>query len=146
MVVNSLCQTENKTLARVSLLCTIIALDVSNSIFQTTINNNEEPIVDYEYYLTNILFNYHFNFQSGTALREIALLLVQTSNVTFKYENISMQKDSQEIEIERFKQYLRKFTFFFHKYIQYYPNELSTLSIKKTNMLAIKNLFFISGL
>ena len=146
MISHTLYQTGNETLNRISLLCTIRALDISNSAFQALADNNEDNWINYEYQLANTLFNFRFILQSSTALREIALLLLQTLNVTFKYENVSLQRDNQEIEIERFKQYLRKFTFFFHMYMRKYPNELHTLSIKKTNMLAINNLFFVSGL
>ena len=146
MVSNTLYQTANDTLTRISLLCTIRALDISNSAFQIVVDNNDDNWINYEYQLMNTLFNSCLILQSSTALREIASLLLQTLNVTSKYENISTQRGNQEIEIERFKQYLRKFTFFFRNYVREYPNQLSRLSTKKINMLAINNLFFICGL
>ena len=100
----------------------------------------------YKYQLTDILLNSRLSLQSNTALREIALLLVQTLNVTLKRKEMSIQKCNEELEIERLKQYLRKFTFFFQASMRKYPNQFSLLSSKKTNMLAVQNLFLISGL
>ena len=146
MIRNNVYQVDNNTLTKISLLCTILALDVSNPLFQNMVNSKEGDNIMYKYQLTDILLNYHPTLQSNTALQEIALLLVQTLNVTLKHKEMSIQKCNEELEIERLKQYLRKFTFFFQAYIRKYPNQLSVLSSKKTNMLAVQNLFLISGL
>ena len=67
---------------------------------------------------------------SSYSLHELIVQLLQTLSI-FSCDNLQ----NQSFKGERLKQYLRKFAFFYrYYYVNKYPNELSTVSIKKINM------------
>ena len=66
-------------------------------------------------------------------------------NISIISETIKLRSTSYQNEL--LKQYLRKFRFFYlYYYLKAYPNDLSTLSIKKINMIAIQSLFFLTSI
>ena len=80
------------------------------------------------------------------SIKEISTQLIQNLIVLLRYDRIIVTR-TQFDKNEQLRQYLRKFSFFYrYYYIKKYPNDLSKLSNKKTNMLAIKSLFLLQSL
>ena len=129
---------------KLSLICSILALSSWKRITQKVPRFNKELEV-IKYQPLNFLDDYLSYIQSDTAVQELIIQLLKTFNRNINDKEFRLTQ--AEIENDRLKQYLRKFNFFYrYYYIKSYPNDLSTLSIKKMNMLAIKSLFFIHSL
>jgi hypothetical protein len=76
---------------------------------------------------------------------ELRSQLVETLNSISRTSNLN--QENRSVKNERLRQYLRKFSFLYrYFYLKVYPNNLSTLSIKKVNMLAIKSIFLLHGI
>jgi hypothetical protein len=76
-------------------------------------------------------------------VQDLISQLIQVLNSVF----INSKVEKNCPEYKQFRQYLRKFNFFYnYYYLNKYPNKVSTLSSKKINMLAIKSLFVIHSL
>ena len=70
--------------------------------------------------------------------------LLKVLNILDVYNGVEVSYNIRNVE--RLKQYLRKFRFFYqYYYLKCYPNNLSTLSIKKINCIAIKSLFVLNS-
>jgi hypothetical protein len=135
---------ENSSLLRMVLICSIQSLSPWNSlpvsdpdIIQTRyscLNNTSSS--------TNILLKYLSNHESMISSRELAFQLLQLLNI--RVVNDAPKPSYACYEQEHLRQYLRKFRFFYlYYYLKVYPNDLSTLSIKKINKLAIRSLFLL---
>lgn len=129
---------------KLSLICSILALSSWKRITQKVPRfNNELEVINYQ--PLNFLDDYLSYIHSDTVVQELIIQLLQTFNRNINEKEFRLTQ--AEMENDRLKQYLRKFNFFYrYYYIKNYPNDLSTLSIKKMNMLAIKSLFFIHSL
>lgn len=132
----------------ISLMCSLLALIPPNSLFKDIVNSGYyNSLINQEFKggLTSYLIYYFKNEDIIQPTRTIASQLVQTLLTTSKVKMTYGQTCSSDIELVQ--QYLRKFNFFYHYYfVKYYPNDLGKLSRRKTNMLAIKSLFFIQSL
>ena len=131
-------------LFKVSLVCSVLALGSWNIISQTpakvTITLRTIKLQP----LHSLFFSIA-NIESNLPLQELVMDLLQTLNTTFDLTDVKLMTIG--ITNKRLKQYLRKFNFFYsYYYLSVYPNDISTLSRKKTNTLAIKNLFFLHNI
>jgi hypothetical protein len=74
--------------------------------------------------------------------------LVDNLTTTIKASQYKSHIDRKHLytENELVRQYLRKFTFFYHNEIKNYGTDLLNISRKKTNSLAIEALFCIRSL
>ena len=135
-------------LANISMICTILALSTWNSLSQTEAKCLEQNGVLTQTLIfqpMNFLYAYLLSFILDRSVYNLTSHLLQTLNTAFTANN--SKKNLQEDENDLLRQYLRKFTFFYcYYYINTYPNDLSLLSGKRLNMLAIKNLFLIHSI
>ena len=135
---NSLIELE---LTKISIVCTALALNPWNfvELESRDVFGNSETV---KLKSIDVLVNYVSTISSNIALNELIASLLQTYKMTFERNNSNLTDRGERNE--RFKQYLRKFTFFFNYYYnKSYPNDLSKLSVKKINTLAVRSLFFI---
>ena len=131
-------------LIKVSILCSALALNPWNFV-ELHSKNVFNDIETLNLKSLRLLVVYFSNLFSNLALHEVTTSLLQTYKMTFESNNSNL-KDIDNRN-ERFKQYLRKFTFFFNYYYNNsYPNDLSKLSRKKINTLAVRSLFFLHSL
>ena len=135
-------------LNEISLICSLYAINLSNYSYQGSIKKvGDDQNLDFIFHSTNLLYCYLPLICSNNSLLIINSYILQNLNILSTFYNIKVKTKNKYSENERVKQYLRKFAYFYQYYYQkYYPNDLSTLSIKKVNMLAIRNLFFIHSL
>lgn len=79
------------------------------------------------------------------ALQKMASFLIgHLTNIAMISLNNKIKISCDEIANEILQKYLERFLFFFQLYyVRYYPNNLSDLSIKKINLLAIESLFIL---
>ena len=142
--------TKHQILLNISLICSIQALDTWNSVpqksdylfaedsFLQDLSSSEQ---------TKSFVNILCNIYTYPILYDLTLQLSQS--LRMKENTYSLGPDLSEafIGTDLLKQYLRKFNFFYRYYfVKIYPNDFATLSIKKTNMMAIKSLFFIQSI
>ena len=129
---------------KVSLICSALTLHTWNPISGTNIGDIRRTWVAVEEYKLNyFLLNYVSIVYKNKMLQEIIWKLLQ---ILFKI-NRGMDGIMKEQDVELFRQYLRKFAFFYrYYYLNNYPNDFSELSAKKINVLAVKSLFLIYGL
>ena len=128
-------------LTKVSIVCSALALNPWNfdELNSRNVFDDSEILQSQS---ISVLAHFILNMSSNIALHEVVGSLLQTYKMQLKTKNSNLtDQDSQN---ERFKQYLRKFTFFFNYYYNNsYPNDLPTLSRKKVNTLAVRSLFFM---
>jgi hypothetical protein len=136
----------DNSIIKTSLLCCIFSLTSWNSTALTRNKNNlPDQFLAGEITLqsTNFLLNQTFNLYSKKEVQDLVLQLIKVPTSVF----ISSKMEKNCIEYKQFRQYLRKFNFFYRSYyLNKYPNKVSTLSSKQINMLAIRSLFVIHGL
>ena len=137
---------ENAVLIKMSLICSLVALNPDNLVVQFS---KSQPFT----YNSPHLF---FEFQLLNA--GISLLLENKfysspyglDSNSFKTDNPTIYNENWEIfygEKKLIYKYVKTFSFFYrYFYKKLYPNDLSTLSTKKLNMVALQSLFIIWGL
>ena len=131
----------DKTLARVGLTCACLALQVNFSkrlsFLETSIFYQGRDLLKDEFFS-------EFYLILKEQVNEISSQREQVLRIYFSRG--ANQFNFTALENERFQQYLRKFDFFYrYYYISTYPNDLSLLSTKQSNMLAIRSLFLLYG-
>lgn len=133
---------ENVKLVTIILICSIRALVNWNPFFENKLAQYSEEIsftLFFKQHSSVFLSEYLLNKELNLTIRKIIFPLIQTLNII-------AEKDNNEsiVPYEQLKQYLRKFSFFYrYYYLKAYPNDLSTISTKKINRLAIKALFYL---
>ena len=138
----------NNSLYSISLICSILALSpwsLSEQIFFLWV---EEKFSDSNYSISSSINNtlkyYLINYWERESLPELSYQLLQTLNTLTSINN--KQNLDNIYNFDCFKQYLRKFRFFYqYYYLKVYPNDLSTLSFKKVNKLAITSIFILNN-
>ena len=143
MVVQTNPNLKNISQDKLIILCTILSLNTRNPLFQITAETNKPLSLNIRFQSIDLVVSQFLDLGSHLLVQEIAFKLLCALNNRFTISGDSLQYQ----EYEEVKQYLRKFTFFYcYYYINNYPNDISLLSIKKINQLAIKGLFIINSL
>ena len=131
---------------KLSLLCSIIAIDGFNSV-----NTNQDKLETTNVYRTAMnhpifIFSGSVeNITSNRIIRDLVSSLIVTLKSTLSLNSKILP--SFENDHLQLQQYLRRFLFLYcYYYINTYPNDLTKLSVKKINMLAVRNLFLIYNL
>ena len=131
-----------------SLICTILALNTWNSLLEAetkSVDQNNSFTQNLLFQPMNFLYIYLSVLNVNAQIYHLTSQLLQTLRITFVSNNFKI--NSQWNENELLRQYLRKFNFFYcYYYINTYPNDISLLSVKKLNMLAIRSLFLIHSI
>ena len=139
---------KNPTLIKISLTCSSLALDAchhemqdnSKGYFKEGSFRDKDGLQPANFLLDYLLTSY----LTGPTF-ELRSQLVETLNSISRTSNLN--QENRSVKNERLRQYLRKFSFLYrYFYLKVYPNNLSTLSIKKVNMLAIKSIFLLHGI
>jgi hypothetical protein len=135
-------------LINISLVCTILALNTYDPLLQVEtkiVEQNQILTQNIAFQPTNFLYVYLLSIDTNRSIYELTSPLLQTLDRTFTTNSLKL--NNQLYENVFLQQYLRKFTFFYcYYYINVYPNDLSRLSDKKLNMLAIRSLFLIHSI
>jgi len=137
---------EDIALIKICLLCSIRALTPWDCLFAR--KNIDDTILsesNFEINSNKLLVYFLLDEQLNKLVYDIALQLVEAVIAPFEYKTI-VHKELFSTD-DQVQQYLRKFNFLYrYYYANTYPNNLSRLSTKKTNLLAIKSLFFLNSL
>jgi hypothetical protein len=130
-------QSPSIRITQTSLVCTYLALGRKKNCQINLLDNDYLKSV----YLKKCLLDCNLN----KILKNIASQLIPILNTTYEFDHQGLYMI--KIENNRIQQYLRKFMFLYSYYhLKRYPNDLSRLSFKKINMLAVRNLFLIQSL
>ena len=131
---------------KIGLTCSLESLEIYTSgaienplSFNRLRKLNENDISNFLY------FSLVTKRSKNIALQKMASFLIgHLTNIAMISLNNKIKISCDEIANEILQKYLERFLFFFQlHYVRYYPNNLSDLSIKKINLLAIESLFIL---
>lgn len=137
---------KERELIKISLICSLLALDNWSSFLHFSEESHKEQNFAnqiFEIQSTNSLLKDLSPTYDNLVSQELIIQLLQILNTTVQIKQDKVKSSGNDV----LKQYLRKFSFLYrYYYINIYPNHQRRLSAKKTNLLAIKSLFLIQSL
>ena len=126
------------------LICSLLALGYSNFLFQSNELVVKKDNLTLEFNSPKFLLSYLSNRKQQGFINYLRKQLIK---LVFVIDQPAQKLGVTDFDSNMVRQYLRKFSFFYsYYYLKKYPNDLSLLSIKKINMLAIRSLFILYNL